>query len=390
MVLQLFVGPDGKTLLVLPDGRLQLVFLLQGVALVAQLFRPCLSRGRVGILFELAFQRCDVAREPRVGPEGQTLLVLRHGLGNAVLVLQLRALVPQGRGLRPPRVQVGHVLLPRGVGPGPQALPELRKRVARAPLVEERRALLPEPVGRGFLLARLGLFALEHPHVFRQGRVRQQRQALLVACDRFGDLARLLLRLSVGSPVLCPGDPVSQILGVRDDPHPIHLWNGGMERGDGLVIGRHGLDDLPVLLQGLAVGPVFLHPPLVLVVLHGIDCFLDVLRVEGPVEREALAVLRRGLVVLRRGRHDVGILRGLLVEGIGLGHERPGQPVLLQGFLPALQRAFELLDLLLHVRVGNVLEARPVLVDGLLDMRLHVHLNVLAPLAGAGLNGGEL
>ena len=39
---------------------------------------------------------------------------------------------------------------------------------------------------------------------------------------------------------------------------------------------------------------------------------------------------------------------------------------------------------------GMYLQALPVMVDGLLDMRLHVHLDVLAPLAGAGLHGGEL
>ena len=61
VILELLVGQDREALFVLPDGRLQLVFLLQRIALVAKLLRLRLPRCRVVILFELPLQRGDVA-----------------------------------------------------------------------------------------------------------------------------------------------------------------------------------------------------------------------------------------------------------------------------------------------------------------------------------------
>ena len=177
---------------------------------------------------------------------------------------------------------------------------------------------------------------------------------------------------------------------LHDDPHPVVLGHRGMEGGDGLVVGGNGLDDLVFLLQRLAVGPVLLHPPLVLVVLEDVDRLFDILRVEGPVEREALSVLLGGLVVLGGRGLDVRVLCCLPVQRIGLVLERNGQPVVLEVFLPALQRCLQLLDLLLHGGIGDVLQALPVIVYRLLDMGLHVHFNILAPLAGLGLHGGHL
>jgi hypothetical protein len=87
IVLELRVGPDRKALLIFADGGLKLVFLLQRVALVAQLLRLGLPCCRIGILLEFSLQRRDVARKPRIGPLALALLVLRDGLGNPVLAL---------------------------------------------------------------------------------------------------------------------------------------------------------------------------------------------------------------------------------------------------------------------------------------------------------------
>jgi len=161
-----------------------------------------------------------------------------------------------------------------------------------------------------------------------------------------------------------------------------------MEGGDGLIISGQGRHVLRFLLQGLAVGPVLPDPAVVLPILEVPRLALDHLGVGGPIKREALAVLCSGLVVLRGRGLDVRVLRRLLGERVRLVLERNREPVVLEDLLPALEGRLQVPDLLLHVGVGDILQARPVVLDRRREVFLLLLLELLAPLELPGLDGG--